>query len=144
LNDRERGRVWSKGRAPVVTAFLSILTAGCGGSIASSPESLSLLDPLQPRSQDSAVTISSAGVAPQVLHLNAPVTVRFTNGDRAAHKLEPAPELQYGDCPEMSQLGTLQPGETGSVTFSRNVIICAYHDSAGPSDQSFQGLIILH
>jgi hypothetical protein len=144
LNDRERGRARPKGRSPVVAALLSILAVGCGSSITSPPETLSLLDPLQPRSQDSAVTISSAGVSPQVLHLNTPVTVRFTNGDRAAHKLEPAPELQYGDCPEMSQLGTLPPGETGSVTLSRSGIICAYHDSAGPSDPNFQGLIVLH
>jgi len=144
LNDRERGRAWPNGRARVVAAFLCVLAAGCGSSITSPPEGLSLLDPLQPRSQDSAVTISSAGVAPQVLHLNAPVIVRFTNGDRAAHKLEPAPELRYDDCPELSQLGTLQPGETGSVALSRGGLICAYHDAAGPSDPNFQGLIVLH
>jgi hypothetical protein len=78
------------------------------------------------------------------LHLDSPVTVKFTNGDRAAHRLEPAPELAYGDCPEMSQLGTLQAGETGTVVLTKGGLICAYHESAGPTDMAFKGLLVIH
>jgi hypothetical protein len=126
-------------------ALLFVLTAAaCGHSITSPPEQISLLDPLQPRSEDAAVKISGSGVDPQVLHLNSPITVKFTNADKAAHRLEAAPELGYGDCPAMNQLGTLQPGQTGSVPLSGNAVICAYHDAAGPADVNFQGLIVLH
>ncbi len=88
--------------------------------------------------------ISAAGVKPDLLHLNAPVTVTITNDDGAAHRLEPAPELGYGRCSEMDQLGTLQPGQSGTVTIERQEVICAFHDSAAPANQSFQGFIVVH
>jgi hypothetical protein len=111
----------------------------------SPPSSLPLLDPSQPRSIDAAVSISAAGVDPQVLHLNSPVTVKFTNNDRAAHKFEPAPELGDGDCPEMNQLGTLEPGQIGNVAFTRlGGFICAFHDTAAPSNLAFKGLLVIH
>lgn len=88
--------------------------------------------------------ITPAGVSPQVLHLDAPVTVTFTNTDQVAHRLEAAPELAYGDCPEMNRLATLQPGQQGSVTLSQHGFICAYKDAARPTDMPFQGAIVLH
>lgn len=124
---------------------LLALAAGChSGVITSSGGDLSLLDPLQPRSPIAAADIAPAGVVPQVLHLDAPVTVTFTNTDRIAHTLESAPELAYGDCTEMNGLGMLQPGQRGSVTLNEPGFICAYHDAARPTDMAFQGIIVLH
>jgi len=88
--------------------------------------------------------ISAAGVSPDSLHLNAPVTVTITNDDAAAHRLDPAPELGYGACTEMEQLGTLQPGQSGEVKIERAEVICAFHDSASPANQAFQGFIVVH
>ncbi len=123
----------------------ALLTLACGSSITSEPQPApsNLLDSSQPRT-DSSVTISATGVSPQVLHLNAPVTVRFTNADSAAHRVEPAPELRFDNCPEFNQVGTLEPGQTGEATFTRTVLICAYHDAAGPQNVAFQGLVVLH
>jgi len=90
------------------------------------------------------VDITPTGVNPQVLHVDAPVTVTFTDTDRVAHKLEAAPELAYGDCPEMNGLGTLQPGQQRTVTLDQHGFICAYHDAARPTDMAFQGIIVLH
>jgi hypothetical protein len=123
-------------------ALVVCCATGCGSSITSEPKQL--LDPTQVRDVVPAVSISAKGVNPQVLHLDSPVTVTFTNDDRAAHRLEPAPELAYGDCPEMSQLGTLQPGQKGTVLLTKGGLICAYHDSAGPADVAFKGLLVVH
>jgi hypothetical protein len=91
------------------------------------------------------VSISSAGVDPQVLHLDSPVTVKFTNTDRVAHKFEPVPELGDAGRPEMNQLGMLEPGETGTVAFTRvDGFICGYHDAAAPSNLAFKGLLVIH
>ena len=128
----------------LLLTLATTLVAGCGSNITSPPEAISLLDPLQPRSEAPLVTITGKGVDPQVLHLNAPVTVSFTNDDKAAHKIEAAPELHYDDCPEFAQMKTVPPGGTGTVTLSRSNVICAYHDAAGPSDTNFQGLVVLH
>jgi hypothetical protein len=144
---RQDGRVAPVlGLAQGAAALLAALcVAACGSAITSSPSSLPLLDPSQLRSDDPAVTISSGGVDPQVLHLNSPVTVKFTNNDRVAHKFEAAPELGDGDCPEMNQLGTLEPGQLGNVAFTRlGGFICAFHDAAAPSNLSFKGLLVIH
>ena len=125
-------------------AAAAVVAAACGSSITSPPEQSSLLDSSQPRSLDSTVSISSAGVFPQVLHVNAPVTVTFKNADGAAHRVEAAPELGYGNCTELAQFATLGPGESGTVTLSRTGVICGYRDSAGPTNFAFQGLIVLH
>lgn len=132
-------------RAPLGAAVLvAFCAAGCGSSITSPPQEKPLLDPAQTRDTIPAVSITPKGVDPQTLHLDAPVTVTFTNDDRAAHRLVPAPELAFGDCPEMLQLGTLQPAQKGTVVLKTGGLICAYHDSAGPTDVAFKGLLVIH
>jgi hypothetical protein len=119
-------------------------STACGSSITGPPTN-SLLDPSEPRSPNPAMTVSAAGVDPQVLHLDSPVTVKFTNDDRIAHKFETALELGDGDCPEMNQLGTLEPGQIGTVAFTRaGGFICAFHDTAAPTNFAFKGLLVIH
>jgi hypothetical protein len=132
-----------RGRARLGAAALVVGCAtGCGSSITSEPKEL--LDPSQVRDDVPAVSITPRGVSPQTLHLDAPVTVTFSNDDGTAHRLEPAPELAFGDCPEMLQLGTLQPAQKGTVVLKTGGLICAYHDSAGPTDVAFKGLLVIH
>ncbi len=103
-----------------------------------------MLDPSQPRSPNPAVTVLAAGVDPQVLHLDSPVTVKVTNDDRVAHKFEAAQELGDGDCPEINQLATLESGQSGTVAFTRGGFICAFHDTAAPANSAFKGLLVIH
>jgi hypothetical protein len=44
----------------------------------------------------------------------------------------------------MLQLGTLQPGQKGTVVLKTGGLICAYHDSAGPTAITFKGLVVVH
>lgn len=124
-----------------MAVLAGLVALSCSRSITSSS---SLLDPEWPRSASPTMRISTTGVSPDQLHLNAPVTVTITNDDSAAHRLDPAPELGYGNCTEMEQVGTLQPGQSGTVTIGRPEVICAFHDSAAPANQSFQGFIVVH
>lgn len=120
------------------------IAASCGTQIDSEAKPVSLLDPSQVIASDPSVTISASGVAPQTLHVDSPVTIRFTNNDSVAHTIEPAPELNFGNCPEFKELGTLAPGQAGSATFKTTVVICAFHDAANPTNRAFQGLVVVH
>ena len=119
-------------------------TAGCGSSFTSSTPTPSLLDPEQPRSPTPAVSITSSGVNPVVLHRDYPVTVTFTNNDTVSHKLESAPDLGWDDCPEMHNLGAIEPGKQLAVAFSEKDAVCAYHDAAQPGNVAFQGYVAIH
>jgi hypothetical protein len=132
-----RGLGW----ATVLT--LGAAACGSGGLISSTPTPKSLLDADQART-DPVVRVSSAGVAPQTSHLDAPVTVTFINDDAVAHRFEAALELGAGDCPEMALLETLEPGKRGTVTLSRSVSICGFHEAAAPGNMAFKGLIVVH
>ncbi|HKC13085.1 MAG TPA: hypothetical protein VKI41_13715, partial [Vicinamibacteria bacterium] len=142
---RERGasgaQLMRPRRAPAMLALFC--STACGSSITGPPTN-SLLDPSQPRSLNPAVTVSATGVDPQTLHLDSPVSVKFTNEDRVAHKFEAALELGDGDCPEMSQLATLEPGQSGTVAITRSGIICAFHDAGAPTSFAFKGLLVVH
>jgi hypothetical protein len=81
---------------------------------------------------------------PVVLHRDYPVTVTFTNNDKAPHKLESAPQLGWDDCPEMRNLGTLRPGQELAVAFSEKDAVCAYHDAVQPGSVPFQGYVVIH
>jgi hypothetical protein len=127
----------------LLAALAGLLAWSCSHSFTSSVTG-SLLDPNIPRSGTTTVRISAAGVGPNLLHLDAPVTVTFTNDDSVAHRLEPAPELGYGRCAPIDQLGTLPPGQSGQVTLEQRQLICTFRDAAGPSNQAFQGFIVIH
>jgi plastocyanin len=141
-----KGKRWASLVAAALAAFCA---TGCGSSVTrvtrvASSEDESLLDD-EARDSVPAVSITASGVKPQVLHLDAPVTVTFTNNDSVAHRFESAPELNYGDCPEMNQLGTLQSGEVGTVVLSKGGgFICTYHEAAGPTDLAFKGALVIH
>ncbi len=77
-------------------------------------------------------------------HLAREVPVRFVNEDAVAHRLTAAPELGYGDCPEMTALGSLAPGASRSVTVDRPNAYCAFHDQGNPASFPFQGILVLH
>ena len=120
------------------------LAAGACGSGSTQTRPSNLLDPSQPRSPDAMVIISPAGVQPQDSHLDHPVTVTFVNRDSVAHTPESAPEIGNGDCPEMSQVGRLEPGQSGTVTIDKANYICSYHDALQPAVLKFKGILVVH
>jgi len=125
----------------------AVCGAACGSSITRTvplPSTTSLLDPSQPRAAVPAVSITASGFDPQVLHVNYPVTVTFTNADTVAHTLESAPELNWDNCPEMNAVGSLTPGQSKAVPFSEKDAVCAYHDVALRAETAFQGYIAIH
>jgi plastocyanin len=124
----------------LLLAGLVATAPGCGRHItAADPFSIPVqLDP------NPIVRINTTGVSPQVSHLAAGVAVRFVNEDGVAHQVAAAPELGYGDCPELASIGTLQPGASRSVTVARTDVYCAFHDQANPANFPYQGLLVVH
>jgi plastocyanin len=133
--------------AAAAVAVACLLAAACGNSIYTTspiPPTVPEEADTQPRSPTPDVSVTSAGFAPQVLHVDAPVTVIFTNNDTVPHTLRNAPQLGWDDCAEMNEPLTLAPGEVGRVTFSHPDAVCTYVDVARARETAFQGYIALH
>lgn len=89
------------------------------------------------------ITITSAGVTPKNIEVAQGSRVRFINNDSRAHNMTSDPHPDHTDCPELNQVGFLNPGqsrETGNLVQTRN---CGFHDHDLPNTTSLQGRITI-
>lgn len=121
--------------------FLALwLAAGCGGSGGSSGGG----SPTNPTpTGGTTITITSAGASPRELTVSAGSRVTFVNNDSRAHTMNSDPHPDHTDCPELNQVGFIQPGQSRQTGNLVDVRTCGYHDHDRDSDRSLQGRIII-
>src|SRR5262249_17780020 len=120
-----------------VTVLVAVAACG-GGSNPSSPSPSP-----NPNPSTATVTISGSGVSPKSVQIAVGGHVTFTNNDARSHPIASNPHPVHTDCPEINQVGVLQPGQsrdTGNFSAARS---CGYHDHANPSDTTVQGTIVI-
>ena len=94
-------------------------------------------------STGTTITITSGGVSPKTLTVPRGTRVTFMNNDSVAHTMNSNPHPDHTDCPEINDVGFLNPGQskmTGNLTTART---CGYHDHNRNTDTSLQGTIII-
>jgi plastocyanin len=109
-------------RALLAGGVLVALT-GCGGGAPSAPST----DP-----SSATDTITSAGVSPTQTNVAQGARVLFVNNDSRSHNIASDPHPEHTDCPEINNVGLLQPGqsrETGNLVTVRT---CGFHDHDDP------------
>lgn len=115
-------------------AGLIVTLAACGGGGPSSPS---------PNPSSAKVTITASGVNPKSVQITIGGRVTFVNADTRSHAINSNPHPVHTDCPEINQVGSLQPGQsrdTGSFPTARS---CGYHDHDAPDNTSVQGTIVI-
>lgn len=123
----------------VVWGLIGLLSA-CGGSNASPT---SPTPSPAPGGDSNTITITASGVSPRELRIRAGSRAMFVNNDSRAHDMSSDPHPEHLDCPEINQVGFLQPGqsrETGNFVIART---CGYHDHNQPDTESLQGRIVI-
>lgn len=130
----------SRRRTALALAAAACLLAACGGGGGyGSPSTPSP----NPNPSQPTITITSPGVSPRELPINAGQRVLFVNNDSRAHDMTSDPHPEHGDCPEIDQVGFLNPGqsrETGNFVTPRT---CGYHDHNLFDNASLKGRIII-
>jgi plastocyanin len=90
------------------------------------------------------ITISANGaVAPTELAVPPGTRVLFINNDSRRHDMTSDPHPEHNLCPEINQVGLLQPGqmrETGNLVTVRT---CGFHDHENPDNRSLIGRIVI-
>ena len=107
-----------------------------GGSPAPSPS------PSPPPPSD-VVTVTGAGLSPQVITIPVGGRVTFTNADTRPHDFSGGPDPSRPECPEIDVAGFIVPGQsrqTGVFTVART---CEYHDHSYIGVEAFRGRIVI-
>ncbi len=89
------------------------------------------------------ITITSSGVSPRTLTVSPGTQVTFTNNDSRAHEMASDPHPTHENCPALTSLGLLNPGQsrqTGNLNAPGN---CGFHDHNLPSNTALQGTITI-
>jgi plastocyanin len=121
----------------ILALLLCVLLASCGGS-SSAP------GPGPIPTNPNTITISPSGVVSTAELVVAPgARVTFLNRDSRRHDMTSDPHPDHTDCPEINQVGVLNPGqsrETGNLVAVRS---CGYHDHDNPDTASLRGRIVV-
>jgi hypothetical protein len=121
----------------VRAAVIALLCAAGCGSDGQAPPSPSPGNP-------NTITISASGiVSPKELTVTPGSRVLFINSHSQRHEMTSDPHPDHLDCPELNQVGVLNPGqsrETGNLVAVRT---CGFHDHDAPDNTNLRGRIII-
>ena len=88
------------------------------------------------------VMILDSGPSPKEIAIGVGDTVQFMNHDTVPHGVAGGAEPARPDCPEITSIGVLMPGEIRSTSPFTTAKTCDYHDSRVSSSQ-FTGRIVI-
>ena len=121
----------------LLSLLLITTAAACGGG--GGPT-----DPSPVPSNPNRITISASGaVSPTELIVPPGTRVLFVNNHARRHDMTSDQHPDHMDCPEINQVGVLQPGqnrETGNLVSVRT---CGFHDHENPDDPLLKGRIVI-
>jgi plastocyanin len=90
------------------------------------------------------ITIANNTVSPQSITVTPGSQVTFVNNDTRAHEMFSNPHPEHTDCPEINQVGHLEPGQSRQTGNLVTVRTCGYHDHINFEIKSLQGTITIH
>jgi plastocyanin len=120
------------------TVLLCLVAAACGGG------GVGPTSPSPPPNNPHRITIGSTGaVSPAELVVPPGTRVLFVNSHSRRHDMTSDPHPEHTACPEINQVGVLNPGqsrETGNLVAVRT---CGFHDHDDPDNSELKGRIVI-
>jgi hypothetical protein len=124
-------------RLAIVCTVSVFGTCGGGSSSPSSTPPSSSTNPFQ-------LTISRSGVlSASQITVSQGSRVLFINNDTIAHLMFSDPHPEHTDCPEINQVGMLQPGESRETGNLVTVRTCGVHDHNLPDVAGLKAKIVI-
>ena len=114
--------------------YLLLTACGGWGSSPTAPE---------PTPSGPTVTITSTGLNPRAIDIPVGGRLTIVNHDSIAHDMGSDPHPGHEDCPELNQIGMLQPGAartSGNLVEART---CGMHDHLRHLDTSLHLVITI-
>jgi plastocyanin len=134
-----------RGTGTAVAAAVALTIGGCGGGSSSSSSSPSSPSTPPPGAvATNTITINNSTATPKNITVTRGSQVTFINNDTQPHFMASDPHPDHTDCPEINQVGVLNPGQsrqTGNMTTNKSV--CGFHDHDAPNVAGLQGSITI-
>ena len=121
-------------------ATLAVIFA-CGGSSSGTGPSPTLTCSTLPDTR--TILIVNNAVCPQALTVTRGTQVTFINNDTRRHQMNSDPHPEHTDCPELNQIGNLEPGQSrqsGNLNVARR---CGFHDHLNDGNNALKGAITI-
>lgn len=87
------------------------------------------------------ITITASGVSPRNVTIPVGSRVTFVNNDGIGHDMHSDPHPAHTDCPALSLVGFLQPGQSRTSGNLNAARACGFHDHNLPDEFSLRGTI---
>ena len=103
------------------------MAIACGGTSSSSPSPTTT-----PAVTTNTITITNNAASPQNITVTRGSQVTILNSDSRTHQMDSDPHPEHTDCPELNQIGFLNPGQSklsGNLNTAKK---CGMHDHNAP------------
>ena len=117
---------------------MAILVAACGGGSGTPSPS-----PTPSPGDAATITIANNAVSPRNITIARGSQVTFVNSDSRTHQMFSNPHPEHTDCPEINDVGFLNPGQNRQTGNMNTVRTCGYHDHELSTVLSLQGTITI-
>ena len=122
--------------------FVLLMASGCASGTTAPPATpTSSVTAAAPAGL--VITITAAGVTPKQLVVSRGAQVTFVNNDSITHLMFSDPHPDHTDCPELNQVGFLDPGQTRQSGNLNTTRTCGFHDHNLFANTSLQGSITI-
>ncbi len=126
----------------ISTLAMLALQVACGGGYSAAPSTPS-------SSQGSAgslsatVHITATGVSPKEVRIGAGGQVTFVNDDTRSHEMMSDPHPTHNGCPEINQVGSINPGQSRATATFMESRTCGFHDNRQDGVDALRGTIVV-
>ena len=120
--------------AVAVTSALS-----CGGNSSTTPSP----GPGTTPTGTNTIVISNNTLSPQNITVARGSQVTITNNDTRVHEMDSDPHPEHTACPELNQIGFLNPGQSRQSGNLNTARTCGIHDHGDPDRASLKATITI-
>ena len=117
------------------------LVIGCGSSSSSNTTGPS--GGCTPSTSANTLVIQNNTICPQALTVARGSQITVLNSDSRIHEMDSDPHPEHTDCPELNQIGHLEPSQSrqsGNLNTARK---CGMHDHSAPDVTSLRATITI-
>jgi hypothetical protein len=132
-------------RTLITVSTLAAMTfaIACGSSGAASNGSTSPSGACTPSASPATLVIQNNTICPAALTVSRGTQITIVNSDSRAHEMNSDPHPEHIDCPELNQIGHLEPNQSrqsGNLNIARR---CGLHDHTAPDTASLKATITI-